>query len=138
MELQAQGIGAWLGEPVNTEFDLTKAVRKGLPLAVSNSLLKNGLTSEEFHKIVIPARTFKHRKARTEPLSLEESDKALRAARVLALAEKTFGDRKKALSWMRQPKKRFEGETPMQMLQTEVGARLVEEMLTQIDEGMFA
>jgi uncharacterized protein (DUF2384 family) len=39
---------------------------------------------------------------------------------------------------MRQPKKRFEGETPMQLLQTEAGARLVEEMLIQIDEGMYA
>ncbi|MBV8829535.1 MAG: DUF2384 domain-containing protein, partial [Acidobacteriaceae bacterium] len=32
----------------------------------------------------------------------------------------------------------FEGETPMHMLETEAGARLVEEMLIQIDEGMFA
>lgn len=40
--------------------------------------------------------------------------------------------------WMRKAKKRFEGETPMQMLQTEAGARLVEQMLLQLDEGMFA
>ena len=46
--------------------------------------------------------------------------------------------RSKALSWMRQTKKRFQGETPMAMLQTEAGARLVEQMLIQIDEGMFA
>jgi hypothetical protein len=39
---------------------------------------------------------------------------------------------------MRKTKKRFNGETPMEMLQTEAGARLVEQMLIQLDEGMFA
>jgi uncharacterized protein (DUF2384 family) len=39
---------------------------------------------------------------------------------------------------MRKPKKRFEGDTSMNMLQTEAGARLVEQMLIQLDEGMFA
>jgi len=39
---------------------------------------------------------------------------------------------------MRQPKARFQGRTPLQMMVTEAGGRLVEEMLLQIDEGMFA
>lgn len=131
-------ISDWLGEQVEDELDLAKVVRRGLPLSVSGNFLSHGLTNEEFHNIVIPARTFKHRKAKVMPLSMEESDKALRAARVLAYAERTFGSRDKALAWMRKPKKRFEGESPMRMLQTEAGARLVEEMLVQVDEGMFA
>lgn len=133
-----QEISNWLGEEVRSEIDLASAVRSGLPVTVSASLIEHGLTKEEFHSIVIPARTFKHRKSRVEPLSSDESDKALRAARVLAHAERVFGNRAKALSWMRQAKQRFQGETPMQMLRTEAGARLVEEMLIQIDEGMFA
>jgi uncharacterized protein (DUF2384 family) len=39
---------------------------------------------------------------------------------------------------MRETKQRFDGRTPFEMLQTETGGRLVEEMLTQVDEGMFA
>ena len=118
-------------------------VRHGLPLNTQTALLAHGLTRDEFHLIVIPQRTFRHRTERLhkglgERLSADESDKALRAARVLALSEKVFASRDKALSWMRQPKKRFEGETPMTMLQTEAGARLVEGMLIQTDEGMFA
>jgi putative toxin-antitoxin system antitoxin component (TIGR02293 family) len=92
---------------------------------------------------VISLRTFRHRqerlkKGQDELLSPDESDKAVRAARVMALAERVFANREKALAWMRKAKKRFEGETPMQMLQTEAGARLVEQMLIQLDEGMFA
>jgi putative toxin-antitoxin system antitoxin component (TIGR02293 family) len=83
-------------------------------------------------------RTLKHRKSRHERLSREESDRAIRAARVLARAQQVMGSRAEALDWMRETKQRFNGRTPFQMLQTETGGRLVEEMLIQIDEGMFA
>jgi putative toxin-antitoxin system antitoxin component (TIGR02293 family) len=109
----------------------------------SVSLLSHSMTKDEFYSIVISHRTFRHRTERRnrgieEVLTPDESDKAVRAARVLTLAEHVFANRDKAFSWMRQAKKRFNGETPMEMLQTEAGARLVEQMLIQVDEGMFA
>ncbi len=136
-------IGRVLGEEFSSDIDLARVVRRGLPLGVQAALLAHGLTREEFHSIVISPRTLKHRRARAAKgsahhLSADESDKALRAARVLALAERVFASREKAFSWMRKPKQRFDGETPMQMLGTEAGARLVEQMLVQIDEGMVA
>lgn len=76
--------------------------------------------------------------AGSEGLSQDESDKAYRTARVFASAEQAFGSRNKALAWMSNPKIRFGGETPTEMLRTEAGAGLVEEMLVQIDEGMFS
>jgi putative toxin-antitoxin system antitoxin component (TIGR02293 family) len=143
MAVQVAVVAEWLGAEPKSDFDLAQIVRRGLPLNTQAVLLSHGLTKDEFHYIVIPLRTFRHRKERLnkgqdEMLSADESDKALRAARVLALAERVFANRDKALAWMRKPKKRFEGETPMKMLQTEAGARLVEQMLIQLDEGMFA
>ena len=41
-------------------------------------------------------------------------------------------------SWMRAPKRRFESQSPLEMMRSEAGSRLVEEMLIQIEEGMFA
>jgi putative toxin-antitoxin system antitoxin component (TIGR02293 family) len=143
MATQVRQIAEWLGEETKTEFDLAQIVRKGLPLTVQSAFLSHGMTKDEFHLIVIPHRTFRHRTERRnkgieEVLTPDESDKAVRAARVLTLAERVFASRDKAFSWMRAAKKRFNGETPMEMLQTEAGARLVEQMLIQLDEGMFA
>jgi putative toxin-antitoxin system antitoxin component (TIGR02293 family) len=138
MQAGTENVGAWLGEKTKTELDLIRLIRRGLPVSVFSVFQKRGLTAAEFYSLVIPARTLKHRKARTENLSQDESDKAYRAARVFASAEQAFGSRNKALAWMRKPKTRFGGETPIEMLRTEAGARLVEEMLVQIDEGMFA
>lgn len=49
-----------------------------------------------------------------------------------------MGDPQSALEWLRATKKRFEDRAPVEMLHTETGGRLVEQMLIQIDEGMFA
>src|SRR5271156_2469886 len=143
MTVQVHRIAEWLGAEPKTDLELAQIVRRGLPLGTQAIFLSHGMTKEEFHRIVIPLRTFRHRqerlnKGQDELLSPDESDKAVRAARVMALAERVFANRDKALAWMRKAKKRFEGETPMQMLQTEAGARLVEQMLIQLDEGMFA
>ena len=143
MAASTQQIAEWLGAEPRNDFDLAQIVRKGLPLTIQSVFLSHGMTKEEFHMIVIPHRTFRHRTERRnkglqEVLTSDESDKALRAARVLSLAEGVFSNRDKAFSWMRKAKKRFHGETPMEMLQTEAGARLVEQMLIQLDEGMFA
>ncbi|MFP3663021.1 MbcA/ParS/Xre antitoxin family protein, partial [Burkholderia sp. SIMBA_043] len=71
-------------------------------------------------------------------LSPEESDKAIRLARIVAQATATFGDQDKAMAWLRHGLQRFGGRTSLDMSSTEHGARLVEEALTQIDEGYFA
>jgi putative toxin-antitoxin system antitoxin component (TIGR02293 family) len=76
--------------------------------------------------------------ANHQPLTKDESDRAVRVARITAMAERVFGEPERAWCWLRKPKRNFEGRTPLEMLATEAGARLVEEMLAQIDHGIFA
>jgi putative toxin-antitoxin system antitoxin component (TIGR02293 family) len=79
-----------------------------------------------------------HRKSRGEFLTHEESDRAVRLARVISLAEEIFGEEAKAGRWLRKPKARFSGRAPLELLRTDAGARLVEEMLLQLDYGFAA
>jgi putative toxin-antitoxin system antitoxin component (TIGR02293 family) len=128
----------WLGTRAESEQKILCLVEEGLPTTVINHLIERGLTRHELFDIVIPLRTLKHRRSRHQPLSREESERAVRVARILARAQAVMGDEKAALEWLRAPKRRFEGRAPLQMLTTESGGRLVEQMLLQIDEGMFA
>jgi len=128
----------WLGTGAASEQKLVRLVEDGLPTRVITHLLERGLTRTEVFGTIIPLRTWKHRKSRREPLSKEESERAIRAAKILARAQAVFADETEALDWLRTPKRRFEGRSPMQMLSTEAGGRLVEQMLIQIDQGMFA
>jgi uncharacterized protein (DUF2384 family) len=69
-----------------------------------------------------------------ESLSPEETD---HVARVFALAEQVFGSRDRALNWLRSKDRRVNGRTPLGILHTESGRCLVENMLSQIDEGIY-
>ncbi len=110
-----------------------------MPLtAIADFVANSGLQLKDIYEVVIPARTLKHRRDRKEALNLDESDKFARLVRVYDLSVKVFGDKEKALRWLNREKHRFDERTPLQMLRTEVGGRLVENMLGQIEHGMFA
>jgi putative toxin-antitoxin system antitoxin component (TIGR02293 family) len=116
-----------------------RAVESGVPVAtMANFVAASGLQFRDIYDIVIPARTLKHRKARKEALTADESDKLARLIRTYDYAVRVLGDREKALHWLDKPLRRFAGRTPLQMMRTEFGARMVEEMLGQTDYGMFA
>jgi putative toxin-antitoxin system antitoxin component (TIGR02293 family) len=87
--------------------------------------------------LVIPLRTLQHRRSRREKLTVEESDRVLRLVRVLSHAESVYGSRKRALAWLRRPHPRLQDRTPLETLKTDIGSRVVEELLVQIDEGIF-
>ena len=111
---------------------------KQLPPETIRSLVHGGLSDAEAYRLIVPRRTLAHRVARRQPLSKEESDKAVRVARIAALTEQVFGESARAWRWLRKPKRRFDGKTPVDMLATEAGARLVEELVFQIDDGIAA
>ena len=124
--------------PLRSDLELARLVEQRLPLASVESLSKHGLSDEEIYRLIVPRRTLVHRKSRREPLTHEESDRAVRIARIASLAEEVFGNDAKAARWLRKPKSRFDGRTPFDLLSTDAGSRLVEEMLLQLDYGFTA
>lgn len=123
---------------LRTDQDLVRLVEDGLGTNAIEELRRSGLTDDEIYSLIVPRRTLTHRRARREALSREESDRAVRLARLAALAEHVFGDAERAWRWLRAPKRQFEARSPLQFMATEAGARLVEELLHRIDEGMAA
>lgn len=124
--------------PVHNDSELASLVEDRLPVDTVKSLKRGGLNDAEVYDLIIPRRTLAHRTANGEPLTREESDRAVRVARIAAMAEQVFGDAEKSWRWLRRPMRQLGGRTPIAMLATEVGARVVEEMLGRIDYGIFA
>ncbi len=132
-------LGGKLGvSRIRSDRDLAALVEKRLPATATKSLVRGGLSDAEVYQLIVPRRTLAHRLAKNQPLSQEESDKAVRVARITSMAEQVFGQPERAWRWMRKAKRRFGGKTPIEMLATEAGARLVEELIVQIDDGMAA
>lgn len=137
MNTAHEQIGHWLGvRSPATEAEVLRIVEGRLSPSVVKRLLTLGLERSEIHDIVIPARTLQHRRSRREKLTLEESDRVLRVVRILSSAESVYGNRARALAWLRKPHPRLEGRSPLSLAKTDTGSRIVEELLIQIDEGM--
>jgi hypothetical protein len=104
MAVHVDMIAEWLGADFKSDFDLAQIIRRGTPLDTQTVLLSHGFTKEEFHLIVIPARTFRHRrehlnKEQQEMLSSDESDKALRGRGSSRSRNVSLLGRDKALGW---------------------------------------
>jgi putative toxin-antitoxin system antitoxin component (TIGR02293 family) len=100
-------------------------------------LRQRGFSNDEIYKIVGSRRTLARRKERDETLTIAESDRVLRLERISAMADRVFGNHEKAQRWLRK-RSRVLNETPIDLLQSETGASLVEEELHRIDYGIFA
>jgi putative toxin-antitoxin system antitoxin component (TIGR02293 family) len=129
---------AVLGRKVRSQADLALAVRSRLPLVTLERLAKAGLTEREIERFVIPQRTRRHRFANKQPLTVDESDRAVRLLRIQTVAEDVFASKDKANTWLRRPLRELGSETPLDVAETEAGARVIETILAKIDWGAAA
>ncbi len=129
---------AVVGGDIRNGMDLARAVRRGLPVGAAQFVLDSGrLTAAEMDKVVLPRKTLANRR-KIGALTAEQSDRLIRVARLLANAEETFGSSEKAGLWLRRPTQALGGERPLDLLDTEEGAREVENLLGRIDHGIAA
>jgi putative toxin-antitoxin system antitoxin component (TIGR02293 family) len=127
-----------LGCVVSSQAELATAVRHRLPLIALKGLLQAGLTEQEIERFVIPQRTRRHRAEKQQPLTVDESDRAVRLLRVQSIAEGAFGSAEKANIWLRRKLSELGGETPLEVMQTDAGARVIETILAKIAWGAAA
>lgn len=114
-----------------------KAIREGLPTSVIRNLEEAGV-ERKYRIQIIPERTLQHRVKNGERMTPTESERAFRMASIIALADQVFGNHEKGMRWLHNPMRRLEGQSPLDVLDTDIGGRLVEEALGQIDAGYFA
>jgi putative toxin-antitoxin system antitoxin component (TIGR02293 family) len=127
-----------LGQTVTSEADLARLVHRRLPLRALIYVKRGGFSDQEIGRFIIPERTQRHRKAKRQPLTVEESDRVVRLTRIQALSEDVFGDAEKANRWLRENLAILDGKPPLEVARTESGARVVEQILAKIDWGAAA
>jgi len=130
---------AWLSPDVGRRLALVEQIREGLPFHLVGALAKQaGVALEELVEFgVIPRRTWTHSK-QNQRFTPTQSARLARFFRVQQKAKDTFGSEEKAMHWLKRPTKPLRNNAPVDLLDTEEGARLVEDLLTRIDHGIAA
>ncbi|HXA17876.1 MAG TPA: antitoxin Xre/MbcA/ParS toxin-binding domain-containing protein [Thermoanaerobaculia bacterium] len=86
----------------------------------------------------IAPRTLTRRK-RDGHLLPNESDRLLRAARILGRSLELFeGDRDGAVEWLLSSQPALGGASPMNVAKTEIGAREVEDLIGRLEHGVYS
>ena len=97
------------------------------------------LTVEELATVLaVSVRTLNRRNAEDGVLDVGEGDRAYRLARIADLATQSIGNRDRAARWLHLRNPALGGETPLEMLRTEVGTHAVERSLYAIAYGGVA
>jgi putative toxin-antitoxin system antitoxin component (TIGR02293 family) len=126
-----------LGASVRTVGQLESAVSAGLPKRalerLSARLYVDRRAANAYKFKVVPQATWKRR---TRRLSVDESERTERLARVLAAAEYVWDDREQAREWINKPHRELAAQTPLEVARTELGARRVEDLLEKLFFGL--
>jgi putative toxin-antitoxin system antitoxin component (TIGR02293 family) len=129
-----------LRKRIVTATDLAQVTRGGLPVHSLNKLaLGLAMQRAAVAKLLgISSRTLSRRSTSHSRLTAAESDRTVRLARVLALAQQTLGDNEKAGLWLQTSNRALEGDKPIDRLDTDAGVRTVEQVLGRIEYGLYS
>ena len=129
-----------IGGKVSNTSDFIPLIRLGFSFRSIEKLTHRlGLKLEQVAQYVnINPRTIHRRRSSSARLTASESEKIYRLARILALAEEVFEDRQNAQSWLLGNIPALGGVTPLSLLDTDEGARQVEQTLLRLAWGVYS
>ena len=130
---------AWTSPDVRRRLELVEDIRGGFVFAQVAALAKEaGVALEELVEFgIIPRRTFTHSK-QNQRFTATQSARLARFFRIQQKAKSTFASEETAMQWLKRPTEPLQNHAPVSLLDTEEGARLVEDLLTRIDHGVAA
>lgn len=119
---------------------LEHLIREGFPVISGDAVKKTlGLTDEHLADIIgVSLSTLQRKRKGSQRLSMVESDRLYRLARIYATATRTLQNDEMAKDWLNRPQRGLGGRIPVKVLETEAGAREVEDLLGRIEYGVIS
>lgn len=113
-------------------------IRNGLKTNVIDSFLtqENLSIKDVLEKLNIPASTYFAKKKNHKPLDSAATEKFLRLISILTKATELFG-KAEGQNWLYRKIPSLNNQIPIDLLDTEIGHRLVEQALLQIKYGIY-
>jgi len=111
---------------------------RGVPAKRVQELIDKGVLSQKAVYRTIPERTFKRRLANRDVLKAPEADAIARLLRVTEAARRAFGEEDFARKWLNLPVPSLNDAIPIELAETDAGAREVENVLGRFMHGIIS
>jgi putative toxin-antitoxin system antitoxin component (TIGR02293 family) len=141
MTVSTQDIVSVLGlsQKAKTGLDLAAAIEQGFPVKTVDRIAKLLAPDDpSFAFMIVPRATLARQKRARRRLSLEQSDRAARLARVWTVAISVWKSPEATRRFLFEPHQLLEGRRPIDVTRTAVGARMIEEILGRLEHGSAA
>lgn len=127
-----------LDRAVASLADLEAAVSAGLPVGSLDETARyvalDRKSAADIKDRLVPRAT----RARRRRLKLAESERVARLARIMALAEYVWESKEDARAFMSEPHALLGNRAPLDLAETELGARRVEDLLMKLEYSLPA
>ncbi|MEA2876993.1 MAG: hypothetical protein QOF14_2189 [Hyphomicrobiales bacterium] len=110
---------------------------RGVPARRVQELIDKGVLPQKAVYRAIPERTFKRRLANRDVLKAPEADAIARLLRVTEAARRAFGEEDFARKWLNLPVPSLNDAIPIELAETDAGAREVEAVLIRFAHGVY-
>jgi putative toxin-antitoxin system antitoxin component (TIGR02293 family) len=132
------GKAAMASEPA-TASEWVARIQSGLPAASAFAFKEAlGLTNEQLASVLgVSPRTLARLVPAKARLDLVSGDRLVRAARLFAIATDVLEEPQAAARWLKVPQRALGGAIPLELAQTDVGARAVESLLGRMEYGVY-
>lgn len=134
------GVGS-VGRKIKGSLEFDDLIRKGFDYKVGNRLRDSlNISNHDFAGLLdISERTLTRiRHSSHKRFSSMASDRLYRLARIFATAWMVLEDENSAKEWLHKPQFGLRGKVPLDLIQTEAGAKEVEDLLLRIEYGVLA
>lgn len=123
----------------SSDFDIIKLARQGFPKKALLALAKKiSLSIQELAGILHISERTLQRYEDDAIIKTEYAEKAVELVRLYTRGEEVFGSIDKFKLWMKTPGLMFNGEAPVNFLDTSAGFDMVFKELGRIEHGVFA
>jgi len=121
--------------------ELHQLIGKGVPARVIGKLEKSlGLSPLQSARLLAVSETSRKRFRQSPARRLDEavSDRIVRLVSTLAEAADVFGEDAKAIAWFKTPSLVLNGQSPLELMTSDPGAKMVRDELNRIRYGHWA
>src|SRR5262245_27843981 len=129
-----------LGMETHDALEFIDVLKSGLPFsAVIHFAGESSFALSDIARVLqIPPRTLARRKQQGT-LTRLESERLARLAGIFDKAVDLFdGDKDAASTWLRKPAKAFANRSPLELAESETGARAVEDLIGRLEFGVYS
>ncbi|MBI4698285.1 MAG: DUF2384 domain-containing protein [Nitrospirae bacterium] len=133
-----------LGIKIKKTQEVDSLIRKGIPFKVVEDIKeKLKLADEEIAGMLgMSVRTLCRRRQIKDKeearLNAVESDRLFRVMKIFAIAQDVLEDKEQAIKWLHSRQFGLGRRIPLEVVQTEIGAREVEDLLMRIEHGVYS